>query len=197
MSIQPRQSLIAMGSLITAALALAACGGGNGNNGEEASQAPAATTSSPAGQTDPLEGEWRAEFTCRESVRAVERRLSPKQMGTTWESVLKGFGGKWSDVEPTKDDPCHGAPGRVALVARFTDGNLALFDAGGELGLQARYEHVGDHAISVDAEDVCAPSCPAIWTFEIAGDELTFRVQVRPDAHIVSAWEAAPWVRVS
>jgi hypothetical protein len=207
MSIQPRQSLIAVGLLLAAALALAACGGGSGNSGEEASQTPATTTSPPAGQADPLEGEWRAEFTCRESVRAVKRRLSAAQIHAQatreraggalgiLKRVLRAIGGKWSDAEPTKDDPCHGAPGKVALVARFADGNLALFDGGGELGLQARYKLVGDQAISVEAEDLCAPSCPR-WTFEIAGGELTFRLHP-PIAYGVSSWEAAPWVRVS
>jgi hypothetical protein len=198
-STNPSQSSIALGSLIVAvlALALAACGGGSGNGGEQALQTPATTTSPPAAHGDPLEGEWRAEFTCRESVQAVERRLSAKQMGTSWKDVLRGFGGKWSNVEPTKDDPCHGAPGTVALLARFADGNLALLNAeSGELGAQARYELVGDHAIRVDeSEDALCGPCPARWTFEIAGDELTFRVQ--PGAHIVSTWEAAPWVRVS
>jgi hypothetical protein len=185
------------------AVALAACGGGSGNSADEVSQAPAATTSPPAGEADPLEGEWRTEFTCQESVRALERRFSAKQLrapspdapGTTLQSVLRGFGGKWSRAEPTKDDPCHGAPGSVRQLARFADGNFALFGAGGELGLQGRYELVGDRAISLDAEDLCSPSCPT-WTFEIAGGELTFRVQP-PNPYGVSTWEAAPWVRVS
>jgi hypothetical protein len=83
----------------------------------------------------------------------------------------------------------------VRQLARFADGNFALFGAGGELGLQGRYELVGDRAISLDAEDLCSPSCPT-WTFEIAGGELTFRVQP-PNPYGVSTWEAAPWVRVS
>jgi hypothetical protein len=201
MRIQPRQSSIALGLplAVVASLMLAACGGGGGTSAEQASQAPAATTSPAAGQADPLRGEWRAEVSCQESVRAVQRRLSAKQMreqGTNWKDVLRGFGGKWSGVEPTKDDPCHGAPGTMALLARFAEGNLALLNAeSGELGAQARYELVDEHTISVDeSEDaLCAP-CPVRWTFEIAGDELTFRVQ--PGAHVLSAWEAAPWIRV-
>ena len=65
-------------------------------------------------------------------MRAVQRRLSAKQMreqGTSWKDVLRGFGGKWSGVEPTRDDPCHGAPGTMALLARFAEGNLALLNA--------------------------------------------------------------------
>jgi hypothetical protein len=201
MSMQPRQSLIAAGSLlaVVASLMLAACGGGSGTSAGQASQAPAATTGPPVSQADPLEGEWRAEVSCQESVRAVQRRLSAQQMqeqGTNWKDVLRGFGGRWSDVEPTRNDPCHGVPGTMALLARFAEGNLALLNAeSGELGAQARYELVDDHTISVDeSEDALCGPCPARWTFEIAGDELTFRVQ--PGAHVLSTWEAAPWVRV-
>ena len=198
---QPRQSSIALGSLlaVVVSLLLAACGGGSGTSAEQASQAPAATTSPAAGQADPREGEWRTEVSCQASVRAVQRRLSAKQMreqGTSWKDVLRGFGGKWLGVEPTRDDPCHGAPGTMALLARFAEGNLALVNAeSGELGAQARYELVDDHTISLDeSEDaLCAP-CPVRWTFEIAGDELTFRVQ--PGAHVLTTWEAAPWIRV-
>ena len=198
---QPRQSLITLGLLlaVVGSLLLAACGGGSGTSAEQASQAPATTTAPAAGPADPLEGEWRAEFSCQQSVRAVQRRLSAKQMreqGASLKGVLRGFEGKWAGVEPTKDDPCHGAVGRMALLARFADGNLALLNAdSGELGAQARYELVDDHTISLDeSEDaLCAP-CPVRWTFEIAGDELTFRVQ--PGAHVLTTWEAAPWIRV-
>jgi hypothetical protein len=198
---RPRQASIALGLLlaVVASLMLAACAGGSGTSDEQASQAPAATTSPAADQADPLEGEWRAEVSCEQSVRAVQRRLSAKQMreqGTNWKDVLRGFGGKWSGVEPTSEDPCRGAPGTMALLARFAEGNLALLNAeSGELGAQARYELVDEHTIIVDeSEDaLCAP-CPVRWTFEIAGDELTFRVH--PGAHVLSAWEAAPWIRV-
>jgi hypothetical protein len=201
MRMEPKQSSIALGLPLAVAvsLVLAACGGGGGTSAEQAPQAPAARTAPAAGQADPLEGEWRAEVSCQASVRAVQRRLSAKQMreqGTNWKDVLRGFGGKWSGVEPTKDDPCHGALGTMALLARFAEGNLALLNAeSGELGAQARYELVDDHTISInESEDaLCAP-CPVRWTFDIAGDELTFRVQ--PGAHVLSTWEAAPWVRV-
>src|SRR5215207_6366675 len=193
MSIQPRQSLIAMGSLIVAALALAACGGGSGNNADQASPAPTATTSPPAAKADPLEGEWRAEFTCQESVRAIERRLSAKQIReqlVSWKAFLEPWG-----AEPTKDDPCHGAIGTVALLARFADGNLALLNAETGEGAQARYDLVGAHAISVDESEgaLCGP-CPTRWKFEIAGDKVSFRVG--PDMNAIGAWEAAPFERV-
>lgn len=195
MSIEPRQSLITLGSLIAAALALAACGGGSGNNTDQASPAPTATTSPRAGEADPLEGEWRAEFTCRDSVRAIERRLSAKQIReqlVSWKAFLEPWG-----AEPTEDDPCHGATGTVALLARFAGGNLALCHAEtGECEVSATYELVGAHTISVSDEggELCDPD-PCTWAYEFTGDKVRFRVG--PDMNIVGTWEAAPWVRVS
>jgi hypothetical protein len=194
MSMQPRQSMIALGLLVAAAvsLALAACGGGS-ENGEQASQAPATTTSSPASQADALEGDWRTDFTCRESLRAVERRLSAKQIHEQVGS-LKSFFKEWG--EPTKDDPCHGATGTDARLARFADGNLALCDAETlECEVNATYEVVDDHTISVEDPEGNLCPCPATWSFEIAGDELTFRVQ--PDIYVIATWEAARWIRES
>lgn len=193
MSAEPRQSLVALGSLI-AALALAGCGGGNGNSGDEASQTPATTTSRPAGEADPLEGEWRAEFTCQEAVRAIERRLSTKQVQpvTNWKSVLEAWG-----AEPTKDDRCHGATGTVALLARFAGGNLALLNAETGDAAQARYELVGANAISVDESEgaLCGP-CPTRWKYEITGDKVRFHLRPHADAAVYGVWEAAPFERV-
>ncbi len=45
-----------------------------------------------------------------------------------------------------------------------------------------------------DPQDNLCP-CPGTWTFEIAGDQVTF--QVEPDIYIVATWEAAPFHRVS
>lgn len=197
MSLRPRTSLIALGSLGTVAvsLALVACGGDNGQSAEPPSQAPAAATSPPASQADSLEGEWRSEFTCQESVRAIERRLSAKQIHEQVGSLKPVLGEFWQ-VEPTKGDPCHGASGTAAVLARFAEGNLALCNPEtGQCEVNATYELVDDHTISVDDPEGNLCPCPARWRFEIADDELTFRVS--PDAHVVSTWEAAPWVRAS
>ena len=81
---QLRRSSIARGSLLALAmsLVLAACGGSGGTTGQVASQAPA---TSPATSADSLEGDWRTEFTCQASLRALEtpsiRQEGPQRGG--------------------------------------------------------------------------------------------------------------------
>jgi hypothetical protein len=173
-------------------LVLAACGGSVGTTGEGTSQTPTATTE-PASQADPLEGEWRTEFTCQDSVRAIGRRLSAKQIEEQAGSLVNVLQDHWQ-VKPTKDNPCRGATETVALLARFADGNLALGDAEtGTYDVSASYELLDGHSISVNdpSENLCP--CPGVWEFEIADDQVTFHVE--PDPWIVGTWEAAPWVR--
>jgi hypothetical protein len=199
MSIQPRQSLIARGWAIAAvaSLALAACGGG-GAAEPRASKPPTENSEKSPSSSDPLEGEWRTEFGCRESVEAIERRLSAKQIHKqvgTWTAFLEVWGAK-----PTRKDPCHRATGTTALLARFSDGNLALCDAETlQCEVSATYEFVDKHSIRVNDQEgnLCDAKlgCPIKWEFELAGDELTF--QVSPDAFVLGAWEASPWIRES
>jgi hypothetical protein len=129
-------------------LVLAACGGGSGTTEEETPQTPAAT-SERTGQDDPLEGEWRAEYSCKDSVRAIESHLTPEQIRLQVGS-LKSAIGEWGG-QPTNVDPCNGVHQSRKVVARFADGNLGLFKAEtGELMADARYELVDDHSFSVE-----------------------------------------------
>jgi hypothetical protein len=192
------RSSIGRGSLLVLAMSLlfAACGGGGGTTGQAASQAPttAASATPITTSADPLEGDWRTDPTCQDSLRALRRRLSDKEVleAAGWKEFLGRFGG-----EPTNDDPCQGATGTDAIVARFADGNLAVchVKAGGcEVG--ATYKLVGDHSFVVEdpSENLCP--CPATWDFEIVGDRLTIHVGLA-DPWTVSTWEAAPWTRES
>jgi len=187
---------IARGTFVAAAMSMviAACGGDGATTGDGASRTPAATTE-PTDQVDAIEGEWRADFTCKDSLRAIESRLSPKQIR---EQVgrLGSFieGGGWG-AEPTGDDPCHAATQTVAALVRFADGNLALFDVDTGEGVQATYELVDDHTIVVNDTSGNLCPCPGTWGFEIVGDEVTFHVE--PDIFIIATWEAAPFHRVS
>jgi hypothetical protein len=175
------------------ALALAACGN-DGSNGQAASEPPTSTASEAAtDSSDPLEGEWRTEFTCRESVKAIERRLSAKQIHQqvgTWKEFLAVWGGK-----PTSEDPCHGATGTAAFLARFADGNLALCDAKTlQCEVNASYELDDGDSIKVDdPEGNLCTQCPVEWEFELRGDELRFHVGL--DAFVLGLWEASPWIR--
>jgi hypothetical protein len=197
------RSSIARASLLAAAvsLVLAACGGGGGATGQVASRTPAtvAPASSPTTSADPLEGEWRAEYTCQDSARALRRRLSDKE-------IFKQRGMKsWKDFDEEStnwgstdaDQPCRGATGTAEVVVRFSDGNLTLCDAkSGGCDVHATYELVGDHSFSINdpSENLCP--CTEPWQFEIAGDRLTIHVEPA-DANTVATWEAAPWIRDS
>ena len=192
---EDRRSL-ARGTLAGAAmtLVLAACGGSDATTGESAPRTPSATTE-PAGQVEPIEGEWRADFTCKDSLRAIETRLSSKQIREQVGSLGSFMeGGGWG-AEPTGDDPCHAATQTVAALVRFADGDLALFDVVTGEGVQATYELVDDHTMVVNDTSGNLCPCPGTWGFEIAGDEVTFRVE--PDIFIIATWEAAPFHRVS
>jgi hypothetical protein len=177
-------------------LVLAACGGGDGTTEAAGSPTAAAATTEPAGQADPLEGEWRAEYTCKDSVRAIQSHLSMKQInhqGGSLESIMGEWGG-----QPTKDDPCNAVHRSRNVVARFAAGNLGLFNTRtGELMADAEYELVDDHSFRVGAGALCYPplECPVTWQFDIADDVLTF--QVGPEVYQIMNWEAAPFHRVS
>jgi hypothetical protein len=200
---QLRRSSIIRGFLLVAAMSVvtAACGGGSGTTEQGASQAPAtpqtATTAPATSSADPLQGDWRNESTCQDSLRALRRRLSDKEVLTSkyvhgWEDLLFPWGG-----EPTNDDPCHGATGTRAFVARFADGNLALCDAQtGGCDVHATYKLVGDHSFAVEDPEGNLCPCPATWRFEIVGDLLTIHVEPA-DPFTVSTWEATPWARES
>lgn len=191
----------ARGLLLVAAISLvvAACGSGGGATDQGTSQAPASTqaiTAPPStSSADPLQGEWRTELTCQQSVRAIRARLSEKQISKKVGSWKSFIGEAWG-AKPTEDDPCHGATGTHALLARFADGDLALCDAGGGCPVQATYELVGDHSITVNDPEGNLCPCTQPWHFEIAGDQLTFHVQPA-DPSTIQTWEAAPWTRES
>jgi len=193
-----RRSSIVRGSLLATAvsLVLAACGGGGGTTGQVASSAPPTVTpaTSPTPSADPLEGEWRTEYTCQEAARALRRRLSDKEIFK--ELGMKSWKDFWGGADA--DHPCRGVTGTVAgNVVRFSDGSLTLCDAkSGGCGVHATYELVGDHSITINdpSENLCP--CTEPWQFEIAGDRLTIHVEPA-DANTVATWEAAPWIRES
>jgi len=198
---QLRRSSIAGGFLVAAmSLVVAACGGGGQTTGQGASQAPATTQAATAPPSttsaDPLQGDWRTEFTCQQSVRALRARLSEKQILKKIGSWKSFIGEEWGG-KPTEDDPCHGATGAEALLARFADGNLALcYATTGQCEVHATYQLVGDHSITINDPEGNLCPCTQPWDFEIASDQLTFHVQPA-DPSTIHAWEAAPWTRES
>lgn len=193
---------IARWTLVAAAmsLVLAACEGDEGTTQTGAPRSPAAATAQPTGQVDPLEGEWRAELTCEDSLRAIESQLSPSQIRV---QVIRDvccptgrlhsfMGGIWGG-EPTKDDPCRGAIKSRSFVVRFEEGTLELPDPD-VVGVQ--YELLDDHTISVTdpSDNVCPPGVECTWEFQLTGDELTF--DVGEDIGGIMFWESAPFQRI-
>jgi hypothetical protein len=181
-------------------LVLGACGGNGGTTGEGASRTPAATTE-PAGQVDPLEGEWRTEYTCEDSLRAIKRSgLSPNQIRVQvirdsccpTGSLHSFIGGIWGG-KPTKNDPCRGATKNRSFVVRFEEGTLELPDPD---VFGVKYELLDDHTISVTdpSDNVCAPGAECRWAFELTGDELTF--DVGENIGGIMFWESAPFQRI-
>src|SRR5688500_14698274 len=102
-----RRSMIAV--TFVAAAVLAGWGWGAGRASDQPGDGSPfdSPAPSPTEALDPLEGEWRTEFTCRESVGAIQRRLSEseirKQIGS-WDDFLAVW-----NAEPSAGDPCHGA----------------------------------------------------------------------------------------
>lgn len=190
-------------TLVAAAmsLVLGACGGGGGTTEAGAPRSPAAATSEPGSQVDPLEGEWRAEYTCEDSLRAIERSgLSPNQIRVQilrdpccpTGSLHSFMGGFWGG-KPTKNDPCRGATKNRSFVVRFEEGTLELADPD-VVGVE--YELLDDHTIGVTdpSDNVCPPGVECRWEFELTGAELTF--DVGENIYGIMFWESAPFRRI-
>lgn len=198
-----RHRSIARWTLSAAAmsLVLAACGGGEGATQTGAPRSPAAATGEPGSQVDPLEGEWRAEYTCEDSLRAIERSgVSRSQIRAQLirdvccpTGSLHSFMGAMWGGEPTKSDPCRGATKSRSFVVRFEEGALEMPDPDVQ-GVE--YELLDEHTISVTdpSDNVCAPGVECRWEFELAGDELTF--DVGEDIGGIMFWESAPFQRI-
>jgi hypothetical protein len=201
---QQRCRSIARWTLVAAgmALVLAACRGGEGTTQTGAPRSPDAATSEPRSQVDPLEGEWRAEYTCEDSLRAIERsRLSPNQIrvgilrdGCCPTGSLHSFMGAWWGGTPTEDDPCRGATKSRSFVVRFEEGTLEMPGDPDVQGVE--YELLDDHTIGVTdpSDNVCPPGVECRWEFERTGDELTF--DVGENIHGIMFWESAPFQRI-
>jgi hypothetical protein len=182
-------------------LVLAACGGGDGTTEAAGSPTAAVATDAPVSDIDPLEGEWRAEYTCEDSLRAIERSgLSPNQIRVQLlrdvccpTGGLHSFMGVFWGGKPTKDDPCRGVTKSRSLVVRFEDGTLKMPDPD-VVGVE--YELLDDHTIGVTdpSDNVCPPDVECRWEFEVTGDELTF--DVGENIGGIMTWESAPFRRI-
>jgi len=168
--------------------------------GSSTELSPPAIASHPAGSTsgegvdgtgatgtaDPLVGEWIQTFVCEDEYLAVD----PPAVDGYDQWVRDQF------EAPNTDDPCAGSKEELTRIVRFEDGHVVIFDPPNlEAGLNASYEVHGDTFTANDG----GQNIPGTFTFrfEIVGDEMTVELVGRgaKDPWVVSAWEAAPFIR--
>jgi len=133
--------------------------------------------------SDPLEGTWHTEITCREMVAALEQAGVPESVPGV---VRDEFG---LDQLPSQKESCTGVDGTAVHTLRFESGQFALF-AGDELGWEASYDLIDEDTF------VTGPPDPVTFDFRIEGDTLYTRI-VNPakQAPYIATWESAPWER--
>lgn len=135
------------------------------------------------GTSDPLEGTWHTEFTCREMVKALEQAGVPRPDP---DLVQDEFG---LDQRPSQTDPCTGVDDTAVHTLRFAGDHFALF-AGEELGWEGSYDLVDENTF------VTGPSEVLTFDFRIESDKLYTQI-VKPmnQAPYIATWESAPWER--
>jgi hypothetical protein len=179
-----RYRSVARWTLVVAAmsLVLAACGGGDEATEAAGSPPAAAATDAPGSQVDPLEGEWRTEFTCQEMLASLER-VDAEDMAP---GLLEGDWGV--QPRPSRKDPCANVDFTMEIVVRFAGGSQALF-ANGEIQDENTYT-IADDTFTLSGSD-------RPFRFQIQGDRLTVDLPPATHAGYVVAWETAPFERVS
>lgn len=162
---------------------------------------PASSATREAARADPLEGEWRQEFTCDDQVRAFRR--GTKELGAEGRAMFEEYvrpmaaGAYWSEDAklPPRNDVCKYAPASWERILRVQDGQMVWFDPGGVVGTEATYELVDDHTFTASDGD---QNIDGTYTFEfrIEGDRLTIDL-VDPDPFVGAAVGVAPFERMS
>jgi len=181
-----------LGCLVGLALLAAACGQKGSSSPAGATSNPVTpSTSAPPVVADPLEGQWRQEFTCQDVVHTL-RKAGFEAVAPEFLQTIEG-----AAKAPSSAHLCAGAPNRFTRIARFQDGRLVLFEGPPpqQAGLDASYEIVDDHTFT--ASDA-GQNIDGTYTFNyrINGDRLTVDV-LENDAFFIAAWEAVPFYRTS
>jgi hypothetical protein len=140
-------------------------------------------------ETEPLEGDWTATFSCQRMVRTVEDSPVSNGSANFWRRAIATDLG--SD-DPT--DPCAANPSPMRFTLRFSNGHVWVFDGGRYAeGFDGDYELLSRDVVrfgdSIDG--------PFRARFRIRGDRVTFDLIGRGGSQpfFVGAWESAPFVK--
>jgi hypothetical protein len=156
-------------------------------------------TISASGTTDPLEGDWRQEFTCEGLVRTLRLQAKPIWFSRSIAEIVRGAEGAKEPPPPT--DLCVGAPATFERIIRFRDARVVFFDPPRLQadGLNATYELRGDHTFVVtDTQgNISGLRGDGILTctFQLEGDRLTIHERSH-DPWDISGFQAGPLVRI-
>jgi hypothetical protein len=190
-----------VGCMIGLVLLAAACENGSGTSSvgtPSPSARPAIDTSS--GSTGSIVGVWRQDYSCEQSVRTFHRLTyehGAAGRARYKRSVREQFA--WGHEGATELTPaalCRGARDRYRIM-KVADGRLTFFDGPNHAAdLQATFELVSDHTFTVSDGNQNLDGTET-FTFRIEGERLTV-VQIRgEDEWSGTAFEEAPFVRVS
>ena len=190
-----------VGCIIGLVLLAAACGNGAESSpvgSPSTSDGPTADTSS--GSVEPLDGVWRQDYSCEQSVRTFHRLTY--EHGAEGRARYKRFvvhdgfaWGKKGATELTPEALCKGAPDRYLLM-KIADGRLTFFDGPfHQADLQASIVVVDDHTFTLNDGGQNLDGTEA-FIFRITGDRLTVHT-LGKDEWSGTTFEEAAFFRVS
>jgi hypothetical protein len=190
-----------VGCMIGLVLLAAACGSGAESSPDGSpSTSDGPTADSSSGSFEPLDGVWRQDYSCEQSVRTFHRLTY--QHGAEGHTRYKryvvhdGFAwGRKGATELTPEALCRGAHDRYLLM-KVGDGRLTFFDGPAhEADLQASIVILSDHTFTLNDGDQNLGGTEA-FSYRIRGDRLTVHA-LGDDEWSGTAFERAAFVRVS
>jgi len=134
---------------------------------------------------DPLQGEWREEWTCHGLVATLRHEARPALFDRWIDTIVAG---RWGQGAPSaRGGLCGGKPQMFVEIAKFGDGKVVFFD-GPDLradGVDATYRFTNKATIVLhDCCDNIAPD-PLTCSFQIVGGRLNL------EAHTGDPWTLA------
>jgi hypothetical protein len=189
-----KRAMVAFG----VATLLAACGS-PATSSSQPSSVQAGSSSTPtetAIPTDPLEGEWQTQFTCREMVHTLKRETDPKLFDRWTADLVQAIFAL--PGKPPLEDLCGEAGDSVSYRLRFENGTFVAWNtAAPEVSGFPTYELIEGEDAFIGRDDGSGNwTEEAKVTYRIVGDRLTLDVHW-PSPWEVSTLEPGTWVRVN